>query len=319
MKTKKIFSMILTLLLTCSILPSTISKTDSMVNASENSQYNYYASDKEFAESIFPGFIIKSYDEENKKIFEKCTEVCRGKYGIPNEMNCTLVCMTNLIIYYRTAHNMPSNATTYCEIYKYIVNTATQKYGYNSSDGLYVFNQKGLLKDAMEYWGFEDVNIDTQIINDNVFFSGTLHKEQPYIISSSDKFHSLIVYGFSEIYTIAIDPSNYLEYGSLNTKLYIYDPSGYSKNLYVSPFVRDTGFGLTFEQILYVKSCTPAYLSGDINNNGVVSAVDMTYMKKFLLGKIELNSQQRRNADVNSDGRINAVDMVLLQKLLLES
>ncbi len=59
-----------------------------------------------------------------------------------------------------------------------------------------------------------------------------------------------------------------------------------------------------------------AFISGDINDDGIVSAKDADAFRKYLTGKKELKCSEAA-ADLNSDGKINVVDLILETELLL--
>ncbi len=61
-----------------------------------------------------------------------------------------------------------------------------------------------------------------------------------------------------------------------------------------------------------------AFISGDINDDGIVSAKDAATFRKYLIGKKELGCSEEA-ADLNSDGKINVVDLILETELLLDS
>ena len=48
--------------------------------------------------------------------------------------------------------------------------------------------------------------------------------------------------------------------------------------------------------------------AGDVNGDGILTAVDARWALQAASGARELSSEQRKVADVNHDGRITAVD-----------
>ena len=60
----------------------------------------------------------------------------------------------------------------------------------------------------------------------------------------------------------------------------------------------------------------PESVYGDVDNNGVVNAMDLMKLKQYLL--LIVGKEEVPNGDLNKDGKINAVDMVRLVQLLLE-
>lgn len=55
---------------------------------------------------------------------------------------------------------------------------------------------------------------------------------------------------------------------------------------------------------------------GDVNEDGIIDAIDFALLKSFLLGKGTL--QNMAIADVNNDGNIDALDLTYLKMILLE-
>ena len=82
----------------------------------------------------------------------------------------------------------------------------------------------------------------------------------------------------------------------------------------VSALVLAGGLASSFPQ---GKGVSAAAVKGDINNDGIVSKVDLVMFTQFMLGKRTLSSTE--NADMNSDGNINAIDMPMLKKVVLET
>jgi hypothetical protein len=59
-----------------------------------------------------------------------------------------------------------------------------------------------------------------------------------------------------------------------------------------------------------------SYILGDVNSDKTVDAIDLAYLKKYLLdSSFEINELA---ADINSDGSVDAIDLALLKKMLLE-
>ena len=58
------------------------------------------------------------------------------------------------------------------------------------------------------------------------------------------------------------------------------------------------------------------YLKGDIDNNGVVNAVDLVLLKKYLL--LAISENEAPYADVNGSGVVDIMDFVALVRLFLE-
>lgn len=51
---------------------------------------------------------------------------------------------------------------------------------------------------------------------------------------------------------------------------------------------------------------------GDINNDGKVNATDLTLLRAYALGKLDLKGNTLKIADVNKDGEVNETDLELM-------
>ncbi len=60
-----------------------------------------------------------------------------------------------------------------------------------------------------------------------------------------------------------------------------------------------------------VIPATPGNLIGDVNKNGIITAVDAQLILQETVGFITLANP--KNADVNEDGVVNSVDALLIQ------
>ena len=56
---------------------------------------------------------------------------------------------------------------------------------------------------------------------------------------------------------------------------------------------------------------------GDVNGDGDVNAIDLAFMKKYLMGEIDLPDEQLKAADVDDNGDINAIDFAILKQVVL--
>lgn len=63
-----------------------------------------------------------------------------------------------------------------------------------------------------------------------------------------------------------------------------------------------------------IKPLTNYTLYGDIDCNGIIQAIDASFLKQYLIGMRELDEQQKKNADVNIDGIIDETDVKLIQE-----
>lgn len=68
-----------------------------------------------------------------------------------------------------------------------------------------------------------------------------------------------------------------------------------------------------------MPASTYAISKGDINNDSVISADDLTLLQNYVLGKAELDKSQSELADINGDGAVNSYDISALRKLILAS
>ncbi|WP_303805565.1 dockerin type I domain-containing protein [Ruminococcus flavefaciens] len=68
-----------------------------------------------------------------------------------------------------------------------------------------------------------------------------------------------------------------------------------------------------------MPASTYAISKGDINNDSVISADDLTLLQNYVLGKAELDKSQSELADINGDGTVNSYDISALRKLILAS
>ena len=56
---------------------------------------------------------------------------------------------------------------------------------------------------------------------------------------------------------------------------------------------------------------------GDINNDGKITAVDLSMLKMHLVQLKEITDENIKHADLNEDGKITATDLSKLQRLLV--
>ena len=56
---------------------------------------------------------------------------------------------------------------------------------------------------------------------------------------------------------------------------------------------------------------------GDVNGDGLVSAVDYVKIKNYIMSSSELSGSYKLAADVNNDGTISAVDYVNIKNYIL--
>jgi len=58
-------------------------------------------------------------------------------------------------------------------------------------------------------------------------------------------------------------------------------------------------------------------ITGDINYDGKVDAVDYIYIKRDIMGTYDLTDEQREIADINNDGKVDAKDALLAKRIAL--
>lgn len=57
---------------------------------------------------------------------------------------------------------------------------------------------------------------------------------------------------------------------------------------------------------------------GDVNGDGRVNAVDLTMMRRHIIGMYNLTPRQIRIGDVNHNGRIDELDLEIFVDIILE-
>lgn len=171
---------------------------------------------------------------------------------IPNENNCTVICIQNLLNYYRYIDNiaiqMPEN--TKVNMYNQIVNMAKAKHSYNGlNGGLPLSQHKTTCEDAFNMYGYKDTNVNTFSFFDGGFSSADLCREEPYILSSSVKYHSIFVYGWHKAnISFTINGSLYEDEIIL---LEAWDPNG--KVMFVDGN-NVVSNAIDLEQVMYISS-----------------------------------------------------------------
>ena len=73
---------------------------------------------------------------------------------------------------------------------------------------------------------------------------------------------------------------------------------------------------LTESEILESEALpVPAFIKGDVNGDGELSAADLVSMQKYILGNGELANSE--NGDLCEDGRIDIFDLILLRREII--
>lgn len=90
-----------------------------------------------------------------------------------------------------------------------------------------------------------------------------------------------------------------------------------------SGFFRKFTAGITAIITCFSMSAVASYadeiIYGDVNCDGVVTALDLMNMKEYLLSKKTLTDEQKTNSDMNSDLNVNIIDLILLKQAFIES
>ena len=58
-------------------------------------------------------------------------------------------------------------------------------------------------------------------------------------------------------------------------------------------------------------------LYGDVSGDGVVNAIDLLMVRKYILSLHPLEEEYLQSADINRDGAVNAVDLLMVRKNIL--
>ena len=66
------------------------------------------------------------------------------------------------------------------------------------------------------------------------------------------------------------------------------------------------------EVTIYAATEKPAIMLGDANDDGVVDALDASFIQQYVAGKTTIDNEEA--ADVNQDGAIDAQDASLIQQ-----
>ena len=58
---------------------------------------------------------------------------------------------------------------------------------------------------------------------------------------------------------------------------------------------------------------------GDVNNDGLISMVDLYFIVSFLMGEIEFDDNELIIADVNFDLSVDIYDVLMISNFLMDS
>lgn len=178
----------------------------------------------------------------------------RQHYDIPNENNCTIICVLNLLVYKLKRNGYSMNDSLYRYYYNELVKMATNEFSYTWNGGLPLANHKNFCKAALKRYshGYDYSEPDVKTFSlpqELVSVSNTPNK--PFILSSSAENHSVIV---KEKVTWHVE---YLT--KKGKKVYkdidffgCFDPNG-DRYLVEAGKVVDL-LGIDFEQVMYVDN-----------------------------------------------------------------
>lgn len=102
---------------------------------------------------------------------------------------------------------------------------------------------------------------------------------------------------------------NYGDYYLIETSV----PDGYEC---VSEKIYFTVTETSYDDSERLKICNVFVDPGDLNGDGIVSTLDLVYLRWYLAGLLEDDEIQIVNADVNGDGVITTSDIVSLKKII---
>ncbi len=146
---------------------------------------------------------------------------------IPNTMNCTLICMTNLVGYYRNKKGLPNTHNSNVDLYNKIHQSAVDMFNFKDlglGSGLFFGFQKPLMKKAFVHGGLGDCNPATFTTTLGSVNTEYFKRTEPYILSTVEMSHSVLVVGYRS-FTLS-----YKQNGKNKSKdillLNVLDPSG---------------------------------------------------------------------------------------------
>jgi len=62
---------------------------------------------------------------------------------------------------------------------------------------------------------------------------------------------------------------------------------------------------------------TSTYTTADVNQDGIVTSMDLLIAKRYILGYTELSQKQINTADLNSDGLVSEKDLSIIKAYVL--
>ena len=121
---------------------------------------------------------------------------------------------------------------------------------------------------------------------------------------------SIGTFGFSPVITQAATQKVF--YVVENPIVYEYSEPTFQNYDDAKEFCKAQGAGYVVNK--YDGNWTTLYVHGDIDENGKIGQVDLTFLKRCLAGNIELTPEQVEKADIDNNGVINTRDFSLLKQ-----
>lgn len=88
---------------------------------------------------------------------------------------------------------------------------------------------------------------------------------------------------------------------------------------FLTATVNDNAGHVGIASVLVLNDCTPDFIAGDVNNNGVVNVADLVYLASFLFSKGPQPPLGLLPADINCDQNINSADVIYLYRYLYQA
>ena len=162
------------------------------------------------------------------------------------------------------------------------------------------------------------LSFDTRVVDLKLPSSVTLYRS--FVLSSSRSLEDITVPdGTTDIFSFAFSDCTELKHITIPDSVKYIDDTAFKdsdkvtiyghKNSYSEKFANDNN--IPFEEL--------AILSGDVTNDGLVNALDLSEMIKILILNEQSDYKTLKNSDINKDEAVNILDLILLkQKLLCE-
>ena len=185
--------------------------------------------------------------------FSDIGNVSRLYNELPGGNNCTLISIENLLKYYRYKKlGITSGHMADVVMYNKIEAMATKDHGYKRNVGLDITQHKGTCRDAFLQNGFSSVNVNTFSKPAFLLTHNDLCRSEPYILSSTATYHSIVIYGYASFGLEYRDCIGNIQNDTLDI-LYAFDPNG---DEYLLDAENITNCATDWEQVMYIKSCS---------------------------------------------------------------